>query len=148
MAKPDPLHTVLKLASEAEEQAALQLKSARLDLQKSQAQLSALQNYRLDYMKQMEGQQGQQISASYYHQFHQFVRQIDDAITKQHLGVAEANKQVTYRQNHWQEKQQKRKAVELLLEKKAMQAATKAHKAEQKMFDEFASQQYFRQSRR
>lgn len=148
MAKPDPLHTVLKLASEAEEQAALQLKSARLDLQKSQAQLSALQNYRLDYMKQMEGQQGQQISASYYHQFHQFVRQIDDAITKQHLGVAEANKQVTYRQDHWQEKQQKRKAVELLLEKKAMQAATKAHKAEQKMFDEFASQQYFRQSRR
>ncbi|QLE86149.1 flagellar export protein FliJ [Shewanella sp. Scap07] len=148
MAKPDPLHTVLKLASEAEDQAALQLKSARLDLQKSQAQLSALQNYRLDYMKQMEGQQGQQISASYYHQFHQFVRQIDDAITKQHLGVAEANKQVTYRQNHWQEKQQKRKAVELLLEKKAMQAATKAHKAEQKMFDEFASQQYFRQSRR
>ena len=144
MAKRDPLHTVLKLTSEAEEQAALQLQSAQLALQKCQSQLEALQNYRLDYMKQMESHHGKNISASYYHQFHQFVRQVDEAITKQLISVAEADTQRSYRQQHWQEKQQKRRAVELLLEHKAQKARTAEMRLEQKMVDEFASQMFYR----
>ena len=46
MAKPDPLHTVLKLAVEAEEQAALQLKAAQMECQRRKSQLQALQEYR------------------------------------------------------------------------------------------------------
>jgi len=76
----DPLITVLKLATEAEEQAAMQLKSAQFEKQKRQGQLDALNNYRLDYMKQMKGQQGQSLSANQYHQFHQFIKQVDNAI--------------------------------------------------------------------
>lgn len=148
MAKPDQLVTVLKLTTDAEEQAALQLKSAQLTLQKSQSQLDALRNYRLDYMKQMEDHHGKNISASYYHQFHQFVRQVDDAITKQVISVAEADNQRMYRQQFWQEKQQKRKAVELLLARKAQEAQKKALSAEQKMIDEFASQQFYRKRTR
>lgn len=144
MAKKDPLHTVLKLASEAEEQAALQLKAAEFECQKRDNQLSALQNYRLDYMKQMESQQGQNISASYYHQFHRFVRQVDEAIGQQVKSCEEANTQKNYRQQHWMEKQQKRKAVELLLENKAKKRVQVELKREQKMIDEFASQQFFR----
>ncbi|MCG9697148.1 flagellar export protein FliJ [Shewanella sp. Isolate11] len=146
MAKTDPLDTVLKLALEAEEQASLQLRSAQLTYQKCQDQLSALQQYRLDYMKQMEQQQGQVISASNYHQFHQFIRQIDDAIEKQLYAVSESDKQRQIGQTHWQAKQQKRRAVELLLEKKAHKRQLIALKQEQKMIDEFASQQFFRKS--
>ncbi|MBC8796463.1 flagellar export protein FliJ [Shewanella algae] len=144
MAKPDPLHTVLKLAVEAEEQAALQLKAAQMECQRRKSQLQALHEYRLDYMKQLDAQQGQSIGASYYQQFHRFVRQVDDAIGQQLAVVAEADKQRGYRQQHWLEKQQKRKAVEMLLEKKALQAEAKAAKQEQKLIDEFASQQFFR----
>ena len=144
MAKLDPLLTVLKLTSEAEEQAALQLKSAQLALQKCLSQLDALRNYRLDYMKQMESHHGKSISASYYHQFHQFVRQVDEAITKQLTSVAEADTQRGHRQQYWQEKQQKRKAVELLLEHKAQKARKAELRLEQKMVDEFASQQFYR----
>ncbi|QFU23486.1 flagellar export protein FliJ [Shewanella eurypsychrophilus] len=148
MAKSDPLLTVLKLANEAEEQASLQLKSAQLHFQKCQSQLDALRNYRLDYMKQMESHHGKTISASYYHQFHQFVRQVDDAITKQILTVTEADNQRKHRQLFWQEKQQKRKAVELLLEHKAKKAEKVALRLEQKMIDEFASQQFYRKRTR
>ncbi|AQS38896.1 flagellar export protein FliJ [Shewanella psychrophila] len=144
MAKHDPLLTVLKLTSEAEEQAALQLKSAQLALQKCLSQLEALRNYRLDYMKQMESHHGKNISASYYHQFHQFVRQVDEAITKQVTSVTEADNQREHRQQYWQEKQQKRKAVELLLEHKALKAREAELRLEQKMVDEFASQQFYR----
>lgn len=148
MAKPDPLDTVLKLALDAEEQASLQLRSAQMVLQKCQQQLSALQQYRLDYMKQMEQQQGQVISASNYHQFHQFIRQIDEAITKQHFAVNESDKQRQIGQQVWQVKQQKRKAVELLLERKAHKRQLAELKQEQKMIDEFASQQFFRKPQR
>ncbi|KFZ36897.1 flagellar export protein FliJ [Shewanella mangrovi] len=143
MAK-DPLLTVLKLAQEAEEQAALKLKAAQLECQKRNAQLQALHSYRLDYMKQLTGKQGQQIRAEAYQQFHRFIQQVDTAIKQQNAVVQEAEQQKLHRQRYWMEKQQKRKAVELLLEKKAAAAEAKQLKQEQKMTDEFAAQQFFR----
>lgn len=148
MTRSDPLLMVLKLAEEAEEQASLQLRSAQLEWQRRQNQLEALQNYRLDYMKQMEQQQGQSISASHYHQFHQFVRQVDAAIVQQVAAVQDADNQRQHRQVHWQEKQQKRKAVELLLANKAEKARLAELRVEQKMVDEFASQQFYRKKLR
>ncbi len=147
MANADPLLLVLKLAKDAEEQAALLLKSAQLECQKRQNQLSSLNNYRLDYMKQMQSQQGQLISASNYHQFHRFIRQIDEAIAQQNRVVADGEKQKQYRQQHWLDKQTKRKAVELLLENKAHKREALELKKEQKMTDEFASQQFYRRRR-
>ncbi|MGX7652981.1 flagellar export protein FliJ [Shewanella putrefaciens] len=144
MANADPLLLVLNLALDAEEQASLLLKSAQLECQKRQHQLNALNNYRLDYMKQMQSQQGQAISASHYHQFHRFIRQIDDAIAQQNRVVAHGEKQKEYRQHHWLEKQKKRKAVELLLANKAKKRDALELKREQKMTDEFASQQFYR----
>ncbi|MGB6137857.1 MAG: flagellar export protein FliJ [Shewanella sp.] len=144
MAKTDPLVTVLKLAVEAEEKAALQLKAAQFERQKRQGQLDALNNYRLDYMKQMEGHSGTTLRANQYHQFHQFIRQVDSAINQQVAVVQDGEKQVGYRQQHWQETQQKRKAVEMLLAKKATKEQLAESKREQKMSDEFAMQQYFR----
>ena len=144
MANKDPLFTVLKLASAAEEQAALQLKSAQFEHQKRQSQLQALNNYRLDYMKQMEGHQGKVITATNYHQFHQFIKQVDSAITQQLGAVQDSERQVGYRRTYWLEKQQKRKAVEMLLDNKAKAAQIAEAKYEQKMSDEFAMQQYIR----
>ena len=144
MANADPLLLVLNLALDAEEQASLLLKSAQLECQKRQHQLNALNNYRLDYMKQMQSQQGQAISASHYHQFHRFIRRIDDAIAQQNRVVADGEKQKEYRQHHWLEKQKKRKAVELLLANKAKKRDALELKREQKMTDEFASQQFYR----
>lgn len=141
----DPLITVLKLATEAENQAAMQLKSAQFEKQKRQGQLDALNNYRLDYMKQMKSQQGQSISANHYHQFHQFIKQVDSAISQQVTAVQDAEYQIGYRQAHWLEKQQKRKAIEMLLANKAEKAQIAENKREQKMSDEFAMQQYIRQ---
>ncbi|WP_119968993.1 flagellar export protein FliJ [Shewanella japonica] len=148
MRRTDPLLTVLKLNKEAEEQAALQLKSAQLEQQKHQSQLDALNNYRLEYMKQMGENQGKTLSASQYHSFHEFIKQVDQALLQQVNAVKEAEKQTGYRQVYWQEKQQKRKAVELLLEKNAQKAQQLANKKEQKASDEFAMQQFIRKKSR
>jgi flagellar FliJ protein len=144
----DPLLTVLKLAFDAEEKAALQLKSTQLDKQKYQAQLDVLNNYRLDYMKQMGEQQGKTLSANQYSQFHQFIKQVDNAITQQVNTVKDAEVQLSYRQKNWLEKQQKRKAVEMLLTQKATKLAHAENVREQKMSDEFAMQQFIRRKPR
>ena len=148
MRRADPLITVLKLNKEAEEQAALQLKSAQLEQQKFEGQLEALNNYRLEYMKQMNENQGKTLSASEYHSFHEFIKQIDQALVQQVNTVKEAQNQTQHRQVNWQQKQQKRKAVELLLAKNADKAQQIANKQEQKASDEFAMQQFIRKSRR
>ena len=148
MRRTDPLLTVLKLNKEAEEQAALQLKSAKLELQRFEGQLESLNNYRLEYMRQMGDNQGKVLSASEYHSFHQFIKQVDQALLQQVNTVKEAQKQTHHRQVHWQEKQQKRKAVEMLLAKNAQKAQLIANKREQKESDEFAMQQYVRKKRK
>ncbi|WP_298768899.1 flagellar export protein FliJ [uncultured Shewanella sp.] len=144
--KAKPLEKVLTLAFEAEEQARLQLKNAQYEWQKQQDQLNALQEYRLDYMKQMESKQGETITASQYHQFHQFVKQIDDAISNQLKAVNETASMKQHRQSHWQTCQQKHQAVGILLANKARKAQQKANVYEQKMTDEFAMQQFYRRS--
>ena len=144
MAAKDPLHTVLKLAVDAEEQASLQFRSATMDVQKVQSQLDALNQYRLDYMSQMKDKVGTNLTSSQYQQFHKFIAQIDQAISQQVEAVKQTEKIKEHRQQHWLEKQQKRKAVETLLDKKAQKRQVAEAKAEQKLFDEFAIQQYFR----
>ncbi|ABM00499.1 flagellar export protein FliJ [Shewanella amazonensis] len=144
MARPNPLLTVLKLAQDAEEQAALQLRSAQLELGRLKQQLDALNQYRLDYMRQLSGQEGKNISASYYQQFHRFIKQIDQAIGQQVQSVTGAETQLEHRRRHWLEKQQKRKAVELLLKHKADKREAKEARLEQKLLDEFAMQQFIR----
>ncbi|MBM7072224.1 flagellar export protein FliJ [Shewanella sp. 202IG2-18] len=144
MIAKDPLFTVLKLATEAEEQASLQFRSATMDVQKAQSQLDALNQYRLDYMTQMKAKVGTNLTSSQYQQFHKFIAQIDQAVSQQVLAVKETEKIKEHRQKNWLEKQQKRKAVESLLDKKALKRQQAEAKSEQKLFDEFAVQQYFR----
>lgn len=144
----DPLLTVLTLAKDAEEQAALQLRAAQGELQKRESQLQALNSYRLEYMQQLKSKAGGQISVTFYQQFHKFIKQIDDAIEQQVQAVAEGREMRSHRQENWLVKQQKRKAVEQLLDKKAKAAELKQNRLEQKQTDEFAMQQFYRRNAR
>ena len=147
MMRKDPLLIVLDLAQDAEQQASLQMRSAQLDWQKACDQLGALNQYRLDYMKQLDDKIGQQISASFYQQFYRFIKQIDGAIEQQNNHVNQTNTIKEHRQQHWLEKQQKRKGIESLLEKKKQRQIVLENKREQKMIDEFAINQFLRQAR-
>ena len=146
MTRKDPLFIVLNLAQDAEQQASLQMRSAQLDWQKACDQLGALNQYRLDYMKQLDDKIGQQISASFY-QFYRFIKQIDGAIEQQNNHVNQTNTIKEHRQQYWLEKQQKRKGIESLLEKKKQRQIVLENKREQKMIDEFAINQFLRQAR-
>ena len=74
--------------------------------------------------------------------------QIDEATTKQMASIQEADTQRIHRQQYWLEMQQKRKAVELLLSRKAKKRQQEERKQEQKTFDEFAIQQFYKKRTR
>lgn len=144
MAKLTPLQRVFTLAREAEDKAAMVVKTVSLSCEQSKQQLQVLQNYRLDYLQQVADQQGQVVSANHFQQFHRFIAQLDDAIARQLQARQHLENNKLRAQQSWNEKHQKTRAIELLLEQKAQQQQKKVLRAEQKLSDEFTQQQFYR----
>ena len=84
------------------------------------------------------------VGAKAYHQHLTFVGQLEKACQQQLNVISKATLAADQRKQAWLEQQKRRKAVELLLEKKAQEAIEKANRAEQAMMDEFAMQRHFR----
>ncbi|ENY71230.1 flagellar export protein FliJ [Aeromonas diversa] len=132
--------------AEAEHRCAMALAKARQDLQLFMEQYDALGNYRQIYQQQWteRGQQG--IAAQQNVQYQAFINKLQIAAEQQYEGVLQVRQVMEQRKQEWLAMQQRRKAVELLLEKKALRERQKADRQEQKMLDEFATRSFLRNS--
>lgn len=139
------LQTVIKVERDREDKAAQALKMAEGNVQQQKQKLSSLQQYRLDYVRQIQqsGKQGG-VDARDYHQHLQFVGKLDKAIQQQMQIISQAHLVVDQRRRQWLEQQKRRKAVDVLIEKKQAEAAVTANRREQDMLDEFANQRFLR----
>ncbi len=79
-------------------------------------------------------------------QYHAFINKLEQAATQQYEGVLQVRQALEQRREEWLAAQQRRKAVELLLEKQASREQQKAQRQEQKMLDEYAMLRRFHQS--
>ena len=115
------LERVAEFEREKEQQAAQLFQQAQLNVNQQKQKLTSLEQYRFDYIRniQQTGQGG--VTAQHYQQHLSFVGKLDKAC-----------------------EQQKVKAVTLLLEKQQRAKQQKEAKAEQAMMDEFATQRFFR----
>lgn len=139
------LQTVIKVERDREDKAARALQMAEGNVQQQKQKLSSLQQYRLDYVRQIQqsGKQGG-VDARNYHQHLQFVGKLDKAIQQQMNIISQARMVVDQRRRQWLEQQKRRKAVDVLIEKKQAEAAITANRREQSMLDEFANQRFLR----
>ncbi|WP_218353220.1 flagellar export protein FliJ [Alteromonas lipotrueiana] len=139
------LQTVIKVERDREDKAARALQMAEGNVQQQKQKLSSLQQYRLDYVRQIQqsGKQGG-VDARNYHQHLQFVGKLDKAIQQQMNIISQARMVVDQRRRQWLEQQTRRKAVDMLIEKKQAEAAITANRREQSMLDEFANQRFLR----
>lgn len=139
------LQTVIKVERDREDKAARVLQMAEGNVQQQKQKLSSLQQYRLDYVRQIQqsGKQGG-VDARNYHQHLQFVGKLDKAIQQQMNIISQARMVVDQRRRQWLEQQTRRKAVDVLIEKKQAEAAITANRREQSMLDEFANQRFLR----
>lgn len=131
---------------EAEDQAAMALAKAQQDLKLFMDQQEALNQYRQIYHQQWTDRGLQGISPQQNSQYHAFINKLENAATQQYEGVLQVREALAQCRIQWLEAQQRRKAVELLLEKKADKVRLKAQRQEQKMLDDYAIQRRYRQA--
>ena len=138
------LALLIKVQLEKEEKLQAQFAQAQQFLLQAQQKYDGLATYRTDYVRQSQQRGAQGMQSRQFNQYLNFITKLDQALEQQNRQIIQAKKVVEQRRQAWLEMQKKRKALEMLLEKERQALLTKTARAEQKLFDEIAGQQYFR----
>ncbi|MFC6439369.1 flagellar export protein FliJ [Bowmanella sp. JS7-9] len=138
------LHLVARWEQEKEHKCAQDLQVAEQHWQQQKQKLSALQGYRNTYLSDLQKRGMQGLDARAFSQHHGFLAKLDKACDEQSQQIARAKLVVDQRRQLFLQQQKKRKAVDMLLERKAIEAARKEQRAEQALMDEVATQRFIR----
>ena len=142
------LDTILKYEQDNEQRCADQLKIAENEYQQNISRLQGVADYRLEYMKRLSQRAQEGLDSATYSHYHAFIAKLDTASKQVEIATRQAKALVEQSKSLWLKQRQKVKAVELLRDKRLAKIAVAADKAEQKMFDEIATQQYIRRPTR
>ncbi|MDC8830494.1 flagellar export protein FliJ [Alteromonas gilva] len=134
------LATVLRLEQDKEQSALQAFKTAQDYYQQQRAKLTSLQQYRLEYMRQIQQEGGNGVGALHYQQRLSFVGKLDKACEQQGHIIAQSKMAVDQRRGQWLAQQRRRQAVEKLIEKKQQSLQIIDNRLEQQMMDELAIQ--------
>lgn len=136
---------LIKIQQEREEKLqALFVKAQQFYVQAEQ-KYQGLANYRTEYIQQSQQQGSAGLQSRQYNQFVNFIAKLDQAIAQQGRAVQQAKAAAEQRKQSWLAMQQKRKALELLVQRNDAAELQKQLRLEQKNADEYASQQFMRQ---
>ncbi|MCC5880450.1 MAG: flagellar export protein FliJ [Idiomarina sp.] len=141
------LQLVLELERKREDQAAMRFSQARQQCDLQQKRLAGLETYRTEYLNSALERGKDGLQSMRFGHYHAFIGKLDEGIAQQRIKLQRLEQVVTERQQHWQEKQQRRKAVEHLIDKKHQEAELRRHRIEQSNADEFATQGFMRRLR-
>ena len=106
--------------------------------------LQSLEQYRLQYLRETQLKANAGLEAQSYHQHLSFIAKLDVACEQQTKVHSQALLVAEQRKDIWLKQQRKRKAVDMLLDKKAKARQLKADKQEQLLLDELALQKHVR----
>jgi len=138
------LDTILKYEQDNEQRCADQLKIAENEYQQNIIRLQGVADYRLEYMKRLSQRAEQGVDSATYSHYHAFIAKLDVASAQVELAMRQAKALAEQSKSIWLKQRQKVKAVELLRGKRLKKIIVAEERAEQKMFDEIATQQYIR----
>ncbi|UAA38165.1 flagellar export protein FliJ [Paraneptunicella aestuarii] len=133
---------------EKEDKAAMDYQKAMLFVNQNRTKLQGLENYRLEYFRQIQ-KKGREtgLEARSFNQHQGFISKLDRACEQQRQVIHNAVLAAEQRKSLWLKQQQKRKAIEMLLDKKKQIAMAKEARIEQAMMDEIALQKFIRKAR-
>ncbi len=138
------MQVVLQLAQRQEDAAAQKLSQAREQWQAEQQQLQQLRDYAAQYHQEYAGQR-QTVQAQQLINYSGFVTRLEELCREQEAKLRRLQLGLSQLQAQWQRAYQKRKAVAELIERLLQEEAQQQERREQKVMDEFSSQQYSRQ---
>lgn len=139
----DRLTLLVKVQKEREENLQAHFVRAQQAFLQAEQKYQGLANYRTEYMQQSMQQGAQGLDGRQYNQYVSFISKLDQALTQQGRLVQQSRNAAEQRRQSWLKMQTKRKALEKLLEKMALNAQQYAERQQQKMSDDVAMQQFF-----
>ncbi|MFT4993984.1 MAG: flagellar FliJ protein, partial [Paraglaciecola sp.] len=129
----DQLEQVADWERQKEQKLVQNFQLAQRYAQENKQKLSGLEQYRLDYLLQAHNKAQQGVGAQSYGQHQLFIGKLDKACEQQSKVLSNGQLVVDQRRDQWLQQQRKRKAVEMLLDKKYQKVQKKADKLEQQM---------------
>lgn len=126
------------IASKEVDEAAVALAKAMKLANEAQAKQDMLNEYRLDYVRNLNKILEAGMGAKAYQNFQNFFGKLDQAIAGQQEVVELANQQVKIQKQLWQESQRKKLSYEVLTDRSEKRILKVEQKKDQKQMDEFA----------
>jgi flagellar FliJ protein len=126
------------IASKEVDEATEALAKAMKVAAEAQNKQDMLNEYRLDYVKNLNKILEAGMGAEAYQNFQNFFGKLDQAITGQQEVVELANQQVKVQKQLWQESQRKKMSYEVLSKRSVKRELKVEQKKDQKLMDEFA----------
>jgi flagellar FliJ protein len=127
-----------EIASKEVDEAAVALAKVMKLANEAQAKQVMLNEYRLDYEKNLNKILESGMGAEAYQNFQNFFGKLDQAIAGQQEVIELANQQVKVQKKLWQESQRKKLSYEVLSDRSEMRTLKVEQKKDQKLMDEFA----------
>lgn len=140
------LNTLLKFEQDKSDRCAEQLKLAENEYQQNITRLQGVSDYRLEYMKRLSQRAEYGVDSATYSHYHAFIAKLDQASAQVEIAMHQAKALAKQSKELWLKQRKKVKAVELLRNKRLEKMSLAAQRAEQKMFDEIATQQFIRRN--
>ncbi len=140
MAKQDTqvIEMLKELAAKEVDEATQSLALAMKAADAAKAQQETLNQYRLDYVQNLNQALKNGMGAEVYQNFRHFFDRLDQAILGQQEVVLQTSKQVNIQKKLWQECQRKKLSYEVLAARAYQRVKKDEQKRDQKMMDEFA----------
>lgn len=138
------LQMVANWESEKEQKLGRDFQTAQQHLQQNRDKLAGLQQYRLEYLQQIQQKGNKGVGAMSFSQHQAFIEKLDKACEIQNNEIIQTKQVVDQRKQLWLKQQQKRKAVEMLIDRKQSEFNAKQARIEQQMLDEIALQKFIR----
>ncbi|MCF2863474.1 flagellar biosynthesis chaperone [Pseudoalteromonas sp. THAF3] len=141
------LALLYKLESDKEEKLRADFLGAQQHWQSHQQKLNGLNQFRQEYFAQLTQKAQAGLSSAGFSHYQNFISKIDQAIEQQTQVVETAHRVTEQRQSQWRQQRVRTEAVAKLIEKEKLKQQAKLAKAEQKMLDEFATNQFYARRR-
>lgn len=132
------LDTLIDLATEQRDAAALALGQLRGRLAQSESQFDSLIAYREEYRQRLETAMADGVSMARLNNYQRFLASLDQAIRQQEQAVENSREQVSDGQTHWQDRHRRLKSFDTLATRQQAVADRAETRREQQLNDEAA----------
>lgn len=143
MSQKLPLAMLIELAQTKTDQATRRLGQLQNTHTSAVEKLDMLQQYRQEYLEQMNGQMRDGVAAASVRNFQHFIGTLDGAIDQQRALTEQADTRLGHGRSDWQDSKRRLSSFDTLADRVRQQEMTIVNKKEQRDSDERSARQFY-----